>query len=1019
MNIFETLAKELSITLTQVEKTVQLIDEGNTIPFIARYRKEVTGSLDDEILRKFEERLNYLRNIEKRREEVIELIRAQEKLTPEIEEAIKKIKQIIEKIKMLIQALKSIVQAAIGMIKAIVALYTSPYVCFVAWGVTIIVAILLFFAILFGRFGSFQGEFMINLDKMQELNQDEQEYTDLLNTGALREAFYQSISDTSFYQTFNLTDMDGAEINLATTIVTDLASKLSGKEYTAEDILAQQKCTTSTDASCVYAGGNLLQLFTYAGIAAPQLDNRYQVTDANKNPANYLIQAEALGSYSDGYGLTSYFRDYWNREESFQLDANFLYELNRWIYETDKYPTTEQIVYPEAFVQPVSFVHDFLRVQNDKTLDSFGDPYVYVTQRVTLEDIKDASSIYYGKYEYEGLIKSLPSDIIYDYVIAGTNSYNVVNNTNSANQVNIGNAAQYATIKYRIQYCDGKCEGDKCDIPEHFNESESIMRMYWIVNPLFMNEHMGVDIDYRNFTGYIDASDVEGVYTNYYYKDADGIVQPIAATTSAYLGPFLNPTINDDGTIVFEHMLNEYKHAAYDFSKYSEDDNLRLREYTYRQYNPNITKGAFMVMEQADASSDVKLEFVSVVVDYNASLDKDTYPQYIYSGEGLYYDGAYYIYYGAATKLDELNPKTNPSCAKAQFFVNIPRVVDYESNRNQTVYPGEIISINHYFKTDSWASGHMAFGMLDDTSNTVDKTTMRQYEIRELSTSEMKSVEITSGNYVYHYAAVFAYEGEIEAPLNCNFIFDGLTGFFEEDTLKELATIDDNNMFPTKHYQLAQLSDEHGNIIASSQNLINKTYLKTKTIRPYYRNSDDYWLAFENFVNIDKDRAGYGGVLSELVDGTFADTCKVASDPDINSYNELYYCETSDRDSCQPDSEVWEQKRCSVIKYVNQSYVAVDLFAKLDALFSGEDAKWTEIEGSAESIYKILVLFEEYLMDTGTEGIEWEYKYYTNTLSEAELTAQEFQPSFNFFGIRIRYYFIGKEMQPTNDASFP
>ena len=89
MNILETLAKELNITLTQVEKTVELIDEGNTIPFIARYRKEVTGSLDDEILRKLEERLNYLRNIEKRREEVTELIRAQDKLTPEIEEAIK------------------------------------------------------------------------------------------------------------------------------------------------------------------------------------------------------------------------------------------------------------------------------------------------------------------------------------------------------------------------------------------------------------------------------------------------------------------------------------------------------------------------------------------------------------------------------------------------------------------------------------------------------------------------------------------------------------------------------------------------------------------------------------------------------------------------------------------------------------------------------------------------------------------------------------------------------------------
>lgn len=88
MNIIETLAGELGITAAQVEKTVALIDEGNTIPFIARYRKEVTGSLDDEVLRKLEERLNYLRNIEKRKSEVTELIRAQDKLTPELEVAI-------------------------------------------------------------------------------------------------------------------------------------------------------------------------------------------------------------------------------------------------------------------------------------------------------------------------------------------------------------------------------------------------------------------------------------------------------------------------------------------------------------------------------------------------------------------------------------------------------------------------------------------------------------------------------------------------------------------------------------------------------------------------------------------------------------------------------------------------------------------------------------------------------------------------------------------------------------------
>ena len=88
MNIIETLAKEFNIKVEQVEKTVALIDEGNTIPFIARYRKEVTGSLDDTVLRSLDDRLNYLRNIEKRKQEVKDLIAAQDKLTPEIEAAI-------------------------------------------------------------------------------------------------------------------------------------------------------------------------------------------------------------------------------------------------------------------------------------------------------------------------------------------------------------------------------------------------------------------------------------------------------------------------------------------------------------------------------------------------------------------------------------------------------------------------------------------------------------------------------------------------------------------------------------------------------------------------------------------------------------------------------------------------------------------------------------------------------------------------------------------------------------------
>ena len=87
-NIYAVLADELGIKLSQVEATVNLIDEGNTIPFIARYRKEVTGSLNDEVLRKLDERLTYLRNLEARKEQIISSIEEQGKLTDELKEKI-------------------------------------------------------------------------------------------------------------------------------------------------------------------------------------------------------------------------------------------------------------------------------------------------------------------------------------------------------------------------------------------------------------------------------------------------------------------------------------------------------------------------------------------------------------------------------------------------------------------------------------------------------------------------------------------------------------------------------------------------------------------------------------------------------------------------------------------------------------------------------------------------------------------------------------------------------------------
>lgn len=88
VQITNILAKELQIRPAQAEAAVKLIDEGNTIPFIARYRKEVTGSLNDEVLRTLYERLNYLRKLDEQKEKVRQSIESQEKMTPELSAAI-------------------------------------------------------------------------------------------------------------------------------------------------------------------------------------------------------------------------------------------------------------------------------------------------------------------------------------------------------------------------------------------------------------------------------------------------------------------------------------------------------------------------------------------------------------------------------------------------------------------------------------------------------------------------------------------------------------------------------------------------------------------------------------------------------------------------------------------------------------------------------------------------------------------------------------------------------------------
>ena len=85
---FQTIASELTISSRQVNATVELLDQGATVPFISRYRKEVTGSLDEVAIAHIRDRIEQLRELDKRKEFVIKTIKDQEKLTPELEKAI-------------------------------------------------------------------------------------------------------------------------------------------------------------------------------------------------------------------------------------------------------------------------------------------------------------------------------------------------------------------------------------------------------------------------------------------------------------------------------------------------------------------------------------------------------------------------------------------------------------------------------------------------------------------------------------------------------------------------------------------------------------------------------------------------------------------------------------------------------------------------------------------------------------------------------------------------------------------
>lgn len=732
------------------------------------------------------------------------------KTAKEIEKASGRIKKLVKIIKTIFKGFKCLLKCAKVIFDFIVQLFfnfASP-ICWITWGITILLIITVFFSTIFGKFGSFKGELTIDLDKMQEMNQDEEAYTDLLNTAALREAFYDSISDTSFYQTFNLTDMGDSSIDTVATITSQVVNAIS----------ASSKIINENIDTTIYNQGNILAKLSHSGINAQQYDPRYAITDANMNPVKYLIQAESLGTYSDQFGTTSYFRDYWGREESYTLSSTLLYELNRWLYENDLKSANEQIVYPEAFTQPVSYVKDYLRINTDKVSTTFGKPYVYVTQRVTLDDIRNSRSEYFNQYQLEGLIKTSPSNLIYDYAIVNVNDTDISFN----DKTQTGTAAKYATIKTTINYSDGTID-----------TTEELMRLYWIVHPDYMDLHMS---DYQ------EPGDLEADVASGYYLGNQEIL-----LSDAFTGPFYG-IYTDNGKIKFEGVISDSAHET-------TENNYVYIDYTCYIPGSSNASGAIAVFNS-------NITKISKVIDFNKSLGLGgTIPANSY----FYYNGNGYQNGRSGLRIEEGAVET--------------------ALNNGTIIPVDIVT------------------------------------------------------YI-------------------------------------------NNQSPRKHYQLAPLTDESGEIQVSSRNLINKTYIEKKAVRSVYRNSDEYWEGFAEFIEMDLEKAGYVGTITDVITDSIKGECY----PD--SELGLYYLDYSGEKIEEPDD--WASKKCSVIKYYNQDSLASDFVADIKNWVAGESATM-EIE--SESIYYILLAYEDYLIQTGVEGDQWEYRYYTNSQADTNVNEIIFDDS--------------------------
>lgn len=855
--------------------------------------------------------------------------------------------------KLALAIIKAVVKVLISAIKIL--LSQLQWLLLAIAIITAVATFIMFYGTIMEELGGFRGTINVDIGHMQELNQDTARYIDLQNTDGLIEAFYQDVSSTSFYQTFNLRDMDGTTIDPFTRFLTQLSNKVLGTNLTDEDIYAQRK---KIGDQRIYSENSWL---SFGGIiGALQYDPRYIITDANKNPIKYLKQAEVIGTDETGTKLNAYFRDYYNKEATFTLSPTFLYEMNQWAYGLPQ--GKDNIVYPEAFTKPIHFVNDFHRIQTDETASDYGEDYVYVTQRITLDDINEPTSPYYKDYEHEGLIKSTPSDIVWDYAITDRNTHQISYNTESVGTVNIGNVSGYASERLNIFYDDnlGNYHIEKTGINGGLGIIEGVVggKIYTAKagDVIGLGDSLMQGVVTASGNTLVNSSKV-GAATNEIANNlATRISGAKAVLISAGTNDIAGDVVSSKFSVSYSNLLNTVSTlnpGATIVVSSIPKMGIEKSDGTFvagKISNTTVEEANTIIKTLVQTAEADKLNGCTFVyVDMYAAMDKDLQPYRGQNGtETIHFvSGGYKLMYNALM-----------SYVPDDALIKEPTVTpDSTQTPAPTASPEPSVSPEPSPEpTEKATTQKEEAETLKDTTAGLVKLYWKvnpDCVEKQLGTAvnEETSCSTDEASTTACYIGPYLTMTVDDAGIHLDDLIEDSISYAGNEITQEM------NVCPRKHVQTAPIFNADGEMLTSSRNLFNKIYVRQAAVKESFRNADEYWSKFQDFLEQDMARG-----TSFNSDNGLPAPCSAEK---VNEERAL----------------PWESRTCSITRvYMKDGMLpsVIATIADIGASIAG-DVSMAELDITPTAMYQILLDYEDYLVSTGTQGHEWEYRYFATS----------------------------------------